>query len=102
VPHFSLVIIGSGSGNLVVPKDPAQGRVALIESAAFGGTCANRGCIRPRAASATLAPGPVRLDSDTVPGPRFSVLSRELRQGEEEVLNLPDRFGELIEAHRPW
>jgi mycothione reductase len=45
VPHFSLVIIGSGSGNLVVPKDPAPGRVALIESGAFGGTCVNRGCI---------------------------------------------------------
>ena len=38
VPHFSLVIIGSGSGNVVVPKDPAQGPVALIESGTFGGT----------------------------------------------------------------
>ena len=38
VPHFSLVVIGSGSGNLVVPDDPGQrGPVALIESAAFGG-----------------------------------------------------------------
>jgi mycothione reductase len=45
VPHFSLVIIGSGSGNVVVQKDSAQGRVALIESGAFGGTCINRGCI---------------------------------------------------------
>jgi pyruvate/2-oxoglutarate dehydrogenase complex dihydrolipoamide dehydrogenase (E3) component len=45
VPHFSLVIIGSGSGNLVVPEDPAQGTVALIDSGAFGGTCVNRGCI---------------------------------------------------------
>jgi mycothione reductase len=46
VPHFSLVVIGSGSGNLVVPDDPGQrGPVALIESAAFGGTCINRGCI---------------------------------------------------------
>ena len=45
MPHFSLVIIGSGSGNLVLPKDPAQGPVALIESGAFGGTCVNRGCI---------------------------------------------------------
>jgi mycothione reductase len=45
VPHFSLVIIGTGSGNVVVPKDPAQGPVALIESGAFGGTCINRGCI---------------------------------------------------------
>jgi mycothione reductase len=50
VTHFSLVIIGSGSGNVLVPKhpvamDPAQGPVALIESGAFGGTCLNRGCI---------------------------------------------------------
>jgi mycothione reductase len=45
VPHFSLVIIGSGSGNLVVREDPARGTVALIESGAFGGTCVNRGCI---------------------------------------------------------
>jgi mycothione reductase len=45
VPHFSLVIIGSGSGNNLVPEDRAQGPVALIESGAFGGTCINRGCI---------------------------------------------------------
>jgi len=45
VRHFSLAIIGSGSGNIVVPKDPARGPVALIEAGAFGGTCINRGCI---------------------------------------------------------
>ena len=45
MPHYSLVVIGSGSGNIVVPDDPAQGPVALIESGAFGGTCINRGCI---------------------------------------------------------
>ena len=45
VPHFSLVVIGSGSGNMVVPEDAAPGTVALIESGAFGGTCVNRGCI---------------------------------------------------------
>jgi mycothione reductase len=44
VPHFSLVIIGAGSGNVVVPK-AHPGRVALIESGPFGGTCLNRGCI---------------------------------------------------------
>ena len=43
MPHFSLVIIGSGSGNVVVHR--AQGPVALIESGPFGGTCLNRGCI---------------------------------------------------------
>jgi mycothione reductase len=45
VQHFSLAIIGSGSGNAVVPEDPAQGPVAVIEAGAFGGTCINRGCI---------------------------------------------------------
>jgi len=45
VQHFSLAIIGSGSGNAVVPEDPAHGPVAVIEAGAFGGTCINRGCI---------------------------------------------------------
>ncbi|MFY9928515.1 MAG: mycothione reductase [Streptosporangiaceae bacterium] len=43
--HFALAVIGAGSGNAVVPEDPAGGPVALIESGAFGGTCVNRGCI---------------------------------------------------------
>ncbi len=43
--HFTLAIIGSGSGNMLVPEDPAPGPVALIEEGAFGGTCLNRGCI---------------------------------------------------------
>ena len=43
--HFSLAIIGSGSGNVLVPEDPARGPVALIEAGDFGGTCLLRGCI---------------------------------------------------------
>jgi mycothione reductase len=45
VRHFSLAIIGSGSGNVLVPEDPAPGPVALIEAGDFGGTCLLRGCI---------------------------------------------------------
>jgi mycothione reductase len=46
VPHFSLVVIGSGSGNLVAPDGPGRrAPVALIESGSFGGICINRGCI---------------------------------------------------------
>lgn len=44
MPHFSLVVIGSGSGNVVLPGHPDE-PVALIDSGAFGGTCINRGCI---------------------------------------------------------
>ncbi len=43
--HFSLAIIGSGSGNTLVPDHDVQGPVALIEAGVFGGTCLNRGCI---------------------------------------------------------
>jgi mycothione reductase len=42
---FSLAVVGAGSGNLSIPDDFARGRVALIESGPFGGTCLNRGCI---------------------------------------------------------
>jgi len=46
VEKFALAVIGSGSGNVVVPDDVGVGgKVALIESGAFGGTCINRGCI---------------------------------------------------------
>ena len=41
--HVELAVIGSGSGNMVIPDE--IGEVALIECGAFGGTCVNRGCI---------------------------------------------------------
>jgi mycothione reductase len=46
VEKFALAVIGSGSGNVVVPDDAGvPGKVAILESGAFGGTCINRGCI---------------------------------------------------------
>jgi mycothione reductase len=45
VRDFSLAVIGSGSGNTIIPADPGQGGAALIEAGPFGGTCINRGCI---------------------------------------------------------
>src|ERR1700691_2616478 len=43
--HFALAVIGSGSGNVVIPDDLDGGGAALIEAGPFGGTCINRGCI---------------------------------------------------------
>lgn len=43
--HFDLAVIGSGSGNVVIPEDGDGRRTALIEAGSFGGTCVNRGCI---------------------------------------------------------
>jgi mycothione reductase len=43
--NYDLVIVGAGSGN-TLPADQFPGwRIAVVESARFGGTCLNRGCI---------------------------------------------------------
>ena len=43
--HFDLIIIGAGSGNMLLTPDFDDWRVAIVEEGAFGGTCLNRGCI---------------------------------------------------------
>ena len=43
--HFALAVIGSGSGNVVIPEYRDGRKTALIESGSIGGTCVNRGCI---------------------------------------------------------
>ncbi len=46
VPHHDLVVIGTGSGNLVVDDAFAHLDVAIVEQEPrFGGTCLNTGCI---------------------------------------------------------
>jgi mycothione reductase len=45
VPHFDLVIVGSGSGNSILTPDFDHLRVAIVEAGTFGGTCLNVGCI---------------------------------------------------------
>jgi mycothione reductase len=45
VERFDLAVIGSGSGDVVVPEHFDGRRVALVEASTFGGTCVNRGCI---------------------------------------------------------
>jgi mycothione reductase len=45
VSVFDVAVIGSGSGNVVVPDDRLGLQTALIETGPFGGTCINRGCI---------------------------------------------------------
>jgi len=43
--HYDLVIIGAGSGNMLVTDELAGWRVAVVDGGRFGGTCLNRGCI---------------------------------------------------------
>jgi mycothione reductase len=45
VRHHDLVIIGTGSGNMIVDDSFADLDVAIVEERKFGGTCVNYGCI---------------------------------------------------------
>lgn len=42
---FDLVIVGSGSGNMIAGPEMDHWRVAVVEKGVFGGTCLNVGCI---------------------------------------------------------
>ncbi len=44
--HYDLVIIGAGSGNMMLGEfDHSDWKVAIVDSGRFGGTCLNVGCI---------------------------------------------------------
>lgn len=45
MPHFDLVIIGSGSGNSIPGPEFDDWSIAVVEAGLFGGTCLNVGCI---------------------------------------------------------
>ncbi|MEU3271786.1 mycothione reductase [Saccharomonospora sp. NPDC006951] len=45
MPHYDLVIIGTGSGNSILDQRFADKKVAIVEKGVFGGTCLNVGCI---------------------------------------------------------
>ncbi|MGW4644858.1 mycothione reductase [Sphaerisporangium sp. NPDC004334] len=45
VRHYDLVVLGAGSGNMLLNDDLAHLRTAVVEPDRFGGTCLNRGCI---------------------------------------------------------
>ncbi|MFJ3639472.1 mycothione reductase [Streptomyces sp. NPDC090108] len=43
--HYDLVILGAGSGNMLLSEETARLKVAVVDPGRFGGTCLNRGCI---------------------------------------------------------
>lgn len=45
MPHFDLVIIGTGSGNSIPGPEFDHWDIAIVEDGLFGGTCLNVGCI---------------------------------------------------------
>lgn len=45
MPHFELLVIGTGSGNSILTPDFEDTSVAIVERGLFGGTCLNVGCI---------------------------------------------------------
>jgi mycothione reductase len=45
VKSYDLVVVGAGSGNMLLGPELGHLRAAIIEPDRFGGTCLNRGCI---------------------------------------------------------
>lgn len=45
VIDYDLVVVGAGSGNMLVNRDFRTAKVAIVEQNRFGGTCLNVGCI---------------------------------------------------------
>ncbi|TNC24298.1 mycothione reductase [Amycolatopsis alkalitolerans] len=45
MPHYDLVIVGTGSGNSIPDPRFADWKTAIVEKGVFGGTCLNVGCI---------------------------------------------------------
>ena len=43
--HYDLVVLGAGSGNMIVDDRFDDRSVAIVEQDRYGGTCLNRGCI---------------------------------------------------------
>lgn len=43
--HYDLVVLGAGSGNMLLGPELAHLSTAVVEPGRFGGTCLNRGCI---------------------------------------------------------
>ncbi|RRQ27210.1 mycothione reductase [Rhodococcus sp. Eu-32] len=105
--HFDIVIIGAGSGNMVADSRFDDKSVAIVEEAAFGGTCLNVGCIPSKMFAYTAdvvdtvvgAPSfDVPVDQDSVsarwPDARDRIFgrldrdARDARRGREETPNI--------------
>jgi mycothione reductase len=64
VRHHNLVVIGSGSGNMVIDDSFADSDVAIIEERKVGGTCVNFGCIPSKMLAYTAEVADTVADAD--------------------------------------
>ncbi|WP_019813469.1 mycothione reductase [Saccharomonospora saliphila] len=81
MPHYDLVIVGTGSGNSILDHRFADHKVAIVEKGVFGGTCLNVGCIPTKmfVYPADLAATPADAARLGVDAERRGVRWREIR-----------------------
>ncbi len=71
VTHYDLVVLGAGSGNMIVDDRFADRRVAIVERDRYGGTCLNRGCIPSK-----MLVLPADVADDAADGARLQLRTR--------------------------
>ncbi|WAL69800.1 mycothione reductase [Amycolatopsis cynarae] len=81
MPHYDLVIVGTGSGNSILDPRFADWKTAIVEKGVFGGTCLNVGCIPTKmfVHTADLAATPSVSDRFGVEEELVAVRWREVR-----------------------
>ncbi|MGF1516112.1 MAG: glutathione-disulfide reductase [Elainellaceae cyanobacterium] len=94
---YDFLVIGGGSGGLAASKQAASygKRTAIVEQAAYGGTCANRGCI-PKKLIVYAADVALEMQSAAAFGWQQTDLSVHWSQLTQAIQNHVDRIGSSI------
>lgn len=90
---YDLVVVGAGSGGLATAKRATEcgASVAIVEQAALGGTCSNRGCVPKKLLWASAEARWLAQRSGAAPAAAFD-LEAHRRTREDHIADLRDGF----------
>lgn len=97
--QYDLVILGAGSGNMVLGPEFAHLRTAIVEPERFGGTCLNRGCI-PSKMFVVAADAAIGVDGASRLGVHARVEAIDWKAIRDRVFNRIDPLHESAVDYR--
>ncbi|MHA6623221.1 mycothione reductase [Pseudonocardia sp. DLS-67] len=97
--QYDLVILGAGSGNMVLGPGFAHLRTAIVEPDRFGGTCLNRGCI-PSKMFVVAADAAIGVDAASRLGVHARIEAIEWKAIRDRVFNRIDPLHESAVDYR--